>query len=95
MNKITQAVALEYGMNKTPVLRAKGSDDLADAIVAEARRQGIYIAQDARLAGLLGELKLDQEIPENLYVAVAVILSWIYWLKGMVPGDEKKPPAAD
>jgi hypothetical protein len=21
---------------------------------------------------------------------VAVILSWVYWLKGMEPGDEKK-----
>jgi hypothetical protein len=22
-----------------------------------------------------------------------VILSWVYWLKGMQPGDEKKPTA--
>jgi flagellar biosynthesis protein len=36
----------------------------------------------------LSQLKLDDEIPENLYVAVAVILSWVYWLKGMEP--EKK-----
>jgi flagellar biosynthesis protein len=28
-----------------------------------------------------------------MYTAVAVILSWVYWLKGMQPGDEKK--AAD
>jgi flagellar biosynthesis protein len=25
-----------------------------------------------------------------MYTAVAVILSWVYWLKGMQPGDEKK-----
>jgi hypothetical protein len=24
-----------------------------------------------------------------LYVAVAVVLSWAYWLRGMKPGDEK------
>jgi hypothetical protein len=24
---------------------------------------------------------------------VAVILSWVYWLKGMQPGDEQMPPA--
>jgi flagellar biosynthesis protein len=24
-----------------------------------------------------------------MYTAVAVILSWVYWLKGMRPGDEK------
>jgi flagellar biosynthesis protein len=34
-------------------------------------------------------LELGQEIPEHLYTAVAVILSWVYWLKGMQPGDEK------
>jgi len=30
-------------------------------------------------------LELEQEIPESLYVSVAVILSWVYWLKGMTP----------
>ena len=30
-----------------------------------------------------------QEIPQELYTAVAVVLSWVYWLKGMSPGDEK------
>jgi hypothetical protein len=25
-----------------------------------------------------------------MYTAVAVILSWVYWLKGMQPGDEAK-----
>jgi len=25
-------------------------------------------------------------------LGVAVILSWVYWLKGMQPGDEKKAP---
>jgi hypothetical protein len=25
---------------------------------------------------------------------VAVVLSWVYWLKGMRPGDEKVAPKA-
>jgi len=25
-----------------------------------------------------------------MYTAVAVVLSWVYWLKGMQPGDEKQ-----
>jgi flagellar biosynthesis protein len=33
---------------------------------------------------------VDDEIPPELYTAVAVILSWVYWLKGMRPGDEKR-----
>jgi len=32
---------------------------------------------------------VDDEIPPELYAAVSVILSWVYWLKGMRPGDEK------
>jgi len=37
----------------------------------------------------LSRLDLEQEIPRELYVAVAVVLSWAYWLQGMKPGDEK------
>jgi flagellar biosynthesis protein len=60
---------------------------LAEAIIAEARKQGVHIAEDPQLVGLLSQLQINEEIPENLYVAVAVILSWVYWLKGMEPGD--------
>ncbi len=44
-----QAVALEYGRNKAPVLTAKGDDELARRIVAEAKKQGVYVAEDPRL----------------------------------------------
>jgi flagellar biosynthesis protein len=53
--------------------------------MAEAKKRGIHIAEDAQLVSLLSQLELGDEIPENLYVAVAVILSWVYWLKGMEP----------
>jgi len=44
---------------------------------------------------LLSRLDVDQEVPPELFTAVAVILSWVYWLKGMRPGDEKAAEAAD
>jgi flagellar biosynthesis protein len=47
------------------------------------------VAQDPQLLAMLARLDIDQEIPPNLYAAVAVILSWAYWLKGMEPGDER------
>jgi flagellar biosynthesis protein len=84
-----EAVALEYGQNKVPVVIAKGNEELADLIIEEARRQGVYVAQDRHLLAMLAQLEVDQEIPEELYTAVAVILSWAYWLRGMEPGDEK------
>jgi flagellar biosynthesis protein len=85
----TQAVALEYGRLKTPTVTAKGDDELARRIVAEAKRQGVYVAEDPRLLAMLSRLDVGQEIPEDMFTAVAVILAWVYWLKGMKPGDEK------
>jgi flagellar biosynthesis protein len=88
---LKQAIALEYGQRKTPVVTAKGDDDLAQKIIDEAQRHGIYVAEDPQLLALLSRIDLDKEIPPELYTAVAVILSWVYWLKGMRPGDEKTP----
>ena len=85
----TEAVALEYGRHKAPVVTAKGEDDLAQRIVEEAKRQGVYVAEDPRLLAMLSRLEVGQEIPEDMFTAVAVILAWVYWLKGMRPGDEK------
>ena len=89
-NSEKEAVALEYGKNVTPVISAKGEAELAEIIIEEAKRQGIYIAEDPKLLSALATLDIDQEIPEELFTAVAVILSWAYWLKEMEPGDEKK-----
>ncbi|MDE0747681.1 MAG: EscU/YscU/HrcU family type III secretion system export apparatus switch protein [Porticoccaceae bacterium] len=80
-----KAIAIEYGQNPVPILTAKGDGATAEAIIAEAKRQGVYIAEDPYLVTLLSDLELDDEIPENLYVAVAVILSWAYWLQGIEP----------
>jgi flagellar biosynthesis protein len=87
-NKL-EALALEYGLNKTPRVTAKGHDELARRIIEEAKRQGVYVAEDPQLLALLSRLDVGDEIPQDMYTAVAVILSWVYWLKGMKPGDEK------
>ncbi|WP_089960275.1 EscU/YscU/HrcU family type III secretion system export apparatus switch protein [Limnohabitans sp. 2KL-3] len=86
---LKQAIALEYGLRKTPVVTAKGDDDLAQKIINEALRHGVYVSEDPHLLALLSRIDLDKEVPPELYTAVAVILSWVYWLKGMRPGDEK------
>ena len=89
-----QAVALEYGSNPAPVVVARGEGDLAREILRRAHEQGVWIAQDAQLVALLSRVDLEQEIPAELYTAVAVILSWVYWLRGMQPGDEQRQPSA-
>lgn len=85
-----KAIALEYGAKPAPILTAKGEGDMAEAIIAEAKKQGVHIAEDPQLLALLSQLELEEQIPENLYVAVAVVLSWVYWLKGLEP-DGYKP----
>ena len=87
---VKEAVALEYGRNTVPVVTAKGQDEVAERIIEEARHHGVYVAEDPQLLNLLSRLDVDTQIPPELYTAVAVILSWVYWLKGMTPGDEKR-----
>jgi len=89
MSARRQAIALEYGSNAAPMVTAKAEDELALEMIAQARAQGVFITQDPALLALLSRLDVNQEVPPELYTAVAVILSWVYWLKGMRPGDEK------
>ncbi len=84
-----KAIALEYGRNATPIVTAKAEDEMALAMIAAAREQGVFITEDPELLALLSRLQVDQAIPPELYTAVSVILAWVYWLKGMRPGDEK------
>ena len=84
------AVALLYDRIKAPKVTAKGTDTLAEEIIAIAEEAGVAISEDPLLAETLSQLEINSEIPEELFTAVAVILSWAYWLKEMEPGDEKK-----
>ena len=90
-----QAVALAYGNNPTPVVTAKGDGELARRMLEEARKEGVFVSEDPQLLALLSRLDVDEAFPPELYTAVAVVLSWVYWLKGMRPGDEKVTTSDD
>ena len=83
-----RAVGLGCGRHSRPIVSAKGEGELALRIIAEAKRQGVYVSEDPRLLAMLSRLDVGQEIPEDMFTAVAVILAWVYWLRGMQPGDE-------
>jgi flagellar biosynthesis protein len=74
-----RAVALRYdaGQNAAPVVVAKGNGVQADAILAVARRNGVPVREDRLLVSVLSQLKVDQEIPPQLYGAVAAILAFL------------------
>ncbi|MFM8586253.1 MAG: EscU/YscU/HrcU family type III secretion system export apparatus switch protein [Gammaproteobacteria bacterium] len=86
-----RAVALEYGSNPVPLIVATGRERMAQEIVAEARRQGVPVMRDAVLAARLSELPLDTVIPPDVYRAVAVVLSWVYWMEGREPDQARSP----
>lgn len=91
---VREAVALAYGERAAPVVTARGHGEIAERIVQEAQRQGVHVAQDPALLALLSKVDIDEQIPPEVYTAVAVVLSWVYWLRGMQPGDEKKTQAS-
>jgi len=85
----SKAVALEYGDHPVPVVVAKGEGDVAEAIILEAQRQGVAIMRDPELATRLANLPLGDSVPRELYIAVAVVLSWVYWSEGRALGQAK------
>ncbi|UCD35264.1 MAG: EscU/YscU/HrcU family type III secretion system export apparatus switch protein [Nitrospiraceae bacterium] len=79
----SKAAALKYrhGKDSAPRLVAKGRGTVADKIIEIARAQGIPVREDRELVEFLSMLDLYQEIPPDLYKAVAEILAFIYSLK--------------
>ena len=73
-----RAAALKYSGVGSPTLVAKGEGYTALKILELASEHGIPLVQDAALTSMLSTVPLGEEIPENLYVAVAEVLALIY-----------------
>ncbi|HAM49223.1 MAG TPA: flagellar biosynthesis protein FlhB [Nitrospiraceae bacterium] len=78
------AVALRYEKNvsSTPRVTAKGAGFIAERIKEIAKEHAIPMVEDKPLTRTLYKLKIDSVIPEELYRAVAKILTHIYTLRG-------------
>lgn len=77
-----QAVALRYAPKQDHAPRpvAKGRDYLADKILDLARLHNVPIRHDKKLLQILSRLDVEEEIPPEVYKAVAEILAFIYRL---------------
>lgn len=83
----TRAVAIQYDGNGAPRVTAKGDGEVAQAIIALAQEHGVTIHEDRPLVELLSQVQLDEEIPEQLYAAVAIVLTYVYRVTGKaIPG---------
>ncbi len=63
-----------------PTVVAKGADLMAAQIRKIAEESEVPIMRDVPLARALYELEIEQEVPEELYESVAVVLRWVYKL---------------
>lgn len=77
-----EAVALSYnpGKHDGPKVVAKGKGLIAESILEKAAQHNIPIYEDPNLLQLLGQLDLNESIPEELYQAVAEVFAFIYHL---------------
>jgi flagellar biosynthetic protein FlhB len=77
VNPTHLAIALQYDDAKmnAPQVTAKGEMFLAQKIRRIAERHGVPVLRNVELAHSLFVLELDEEIPEELYTAVAEILN--------------------
>ncbi|HWI73766.1 MAG TPA: EscU/YscU/HrcU family type III secretion system export apparatus switch protein [Baekduia sp.] len=78
-----RAAALRYDKDKhnAPQVVAAGAGLIAERIVEIAREQGLPVREDPALAEALARLELEQEIPSELFAAVAEVLVWAYRLE--------------
>lgn len=86
---IKKAAALQYDKekNNAPYITAHGSGETAKNIIKIAEQNGIPIKKDEDLVNMLSQIELNQEIPVELYKAVAEIFSFIY---GISNEEDKK-----
>jgi len=93
-NPTHYSIALKYdpAAGGAPVLVAKGLDEMAMHIRTIAKENGVEIIQSAALArSLYYTAEIDQDIPEELYAAVAQVLAFIFQLSEHRKGRAKRP----
>ncbi|MBL4765510.1 MAG: flagellar biosynthesis protein FlhB [Colwellia sp.] len=93
-NPTHYSIALKYdaAVGGAPKLVAKGIDEMAMHIRTIAKENSVEIVQSAALArSLYYTSEIDQDIPEELYAAVAQVLAFIFQLNEHKKGRAKKP----
>ena len=76
---VMRAAAISYnpGEDDAPVLAAFGEGLVAEKIVEVAKESGVPVLPDPSLASMLSKISVGDEIPEELYEAVARVLVFV------------------
>jgi flagellar biosynthesis protein len=78
------AVALHYDKSGAPRVVAKGRGTIGEKIIEVAKAHDIPIEENEVLAGALSNVELGDEIPAELYKAVAEVLIFVLRLSGRI-----------
>ena len=78
------AVALHYDKTGAPRVVAKGRGSLGEKIIEVAKAHNIPVEENEVLAGALSNVELGDEIPVELYKAVAEVLIFVLRLSGRI-----------
>jgi len=81
------AVALKYDGKSAPKVTAKGDGVTAEQILAIAKQHDIPLHTEPELSRILAQVPLGDAIPEELYVAVAEVIAFAFYLDGKTPED--------
>jgi len=79
------AIALNYDKKNAPRITAKGENLIAQEIIDMAEKHNVPLYPDPDLASTLVQIPLGDEVPEQLYRAVAEVISFAYLLAGKMP----------
>jgi len=95
VNPVHIAVAIKYDGDResAPKVVAKGMRVHAEKIKELAKHYGVPILRNVPLAQALNKLDIDEEIPEELYEAVAEVLSFVYKIREEQENRQKEQEA--
>jgi flagellar biosynthesis protein len=87
---IEKAVALLYDQKRggAPQVVASGKGEVAARIIETARGAGVQILEDPDLMEILAHIPVGEEIPAELYQAVAEVLAFVYRVNGRFGGEQ-------
>ncbi|MFT4541307.1 MAG: flagellar biosynthesis protein [Planctomycetota bacterium] len=86
-----RVVALQHERDAgdgAPRVVAKGNGSLAERILAIAEEHGVPVRHDPDLVEMLASAEVGDQIPVEVYGAVASLLTFLYRMN-----EEQKPPA--
>jgi flagellar biosynthesis protein len=87
MNKNKKAAAIKYEENYTaPIVTASGMGYIADKIIEKAGENNVPIVYDNELTELLCNVDIGDDIPYELYDAVAKVIAYVMDIDKKVNG---------